>query len=119
MRGLNAEEEEQDDGQDMGGIFNRIDGNLDNLQTRFAQNMESGNSTPKGSVLDDEHFKESSELMRQKSDLQDITLQSFRIKSTLGRGAFGRVYLAELPENGKHYAIKAIRKDVLLDTQQV
>jgi len=46
----------------------------------------------------------------------DLTLESFTIKSTLGKGAFGRVYLAELEETGKLYAIKAIRKDVLLDT---
>jgi len=33
----------------------------------------------------------------------------------LGRGTFGRVYLAILPQTGKKYAIKAIRKDVLLE----
>ena len=57
LRGINAEEEEPDNSTDMGGIFNHIDGNLDNLQTRFAQNMESGNSTPTG-ALDKEHFSE-------------------------------------------------------------
>ena len=57
--------------------------------------------------------------MRSLVEDSEVTLQSFDIKSTLGRGAFGRVYLAELPLNNKLYAIKAIRKDVLLDTQQV
>ena len=46
----------------------------------------------------------------------DLTLDNFKIKSTLGKGAFGRVYLAELTDLSKMYAIKAIRKDVLLDT---
>ena len=36
LRGINEEEEGPDDSQDMGGMFNQIDGNLDNLQTRFA-----------------------------------------------------------------------------------
>ena len=47
----------------------------------------------------------------------NLTLESFKIKNTLGKGAFGRVYLAELTEIGKLFAIKAIRKDVLLDTE--
>ena len=33
----------------------------------------------------------------------------------LGVGAFGRVFLAELPATGKKYAIKTIRKDKLVD----
>lgn len=38
----------------------------------------------------------------------------------LGRGTFGKVYLAELTtQNNKLYAIKAIRKDVLLEYNQV
>lgn len=38
----------------------------------------------------------------------------------LGRGTFGKVFLAQLPiENNRQFAIKAIRKDVLLDFKQV
>jgi len=37
----------------------------------------------------------------------------------IGRGAFGRVYLAELPGMSKLYAVKAIRKDVLIQQDQV
>jgi len=34
----------------------------------------------------------------------------------LGRGAFGKVFLAKLQDDDTMYAIKAIRKDVLIET---
>jgi serum/glucocorticoid-regulated kinase 2 len=37
----------------------------------------------------------------------------------LGRGTFGKVFLAELTKEKKFYAIKAIRKDVLIEFNQV
>ena len=37
----------------------------------------------------------------------------------LGRGAFGKVFLAELKLNKKLYAIKSIRKDILIEMDQV
>ena len=37
----------------------------------------------------------------------------------LGRGTFGKVFLAELSLNKKMYAVKAIRKDILIDTSSI
>lgn len=37
----------------------------------------------------------------------------------LGRGTFGKVYLAEFYKTGQLYAVKAIRKDVLIEYNQV
>ena len=37
----------------------------------------------------------------------------------LGQGTFGRVYLAVLPSTGQKFAIKAIRKDVLIEYDQI
>lgn len=37
----------------------------------------------------------------------------------LGRGTFGKVFLAELRSSKKMYAIKTIRKDVLIEYNQV
>ena len=37
----------------------------------------------------------------------------------LGRGTFGKVFLAELQHDKSLYAIKSIRKDILLETEQV
>lgn len=50
---------------------------------------------------------------------KELTLESFKIVSVLGKGTFGKVYLTELIDDGSLYAIKAIRKDVLIETEQV
>lgn len=50
---------------------------------------------------------------------KELTLESFEIINVLGKGTFGKVYLTRLKEVGKLYAIKAIRKDVLIETEQV
>jgi serine/threonine protein kinase len=44
-----------------------------------------------------------------------VKLDDFVLKTVLGRGTFGKVYLAELNQNKQLYAIKSIRKDVLLE----
>ena len=45
----------------------------------------------------------------------NIKYEDFQLKMLLGRGTFGKVYLAELVKQNKLYAIKAIRKDVLIE----
>ena len=51
----------------------------------------------------------------------NVRLEQFQKKALLGKGTFGKVFLAELQGDPtqKQYAIKAIRKDVLLDFKQV
>lgn len=39
--------------------------------------------------------------------------------SIVGRGTFGKVMLAHLPTNGKYYALKSMRKDVIMDRNSV
>ena len=48
-----------------------------------------------------------------------VKLEDFKLITVLGRGTFGKVYLAELKMNAQLYAIKSIRKDVLLEFDQV
>lgn len=49
----------------------------------------------------------------------NVKYEDFQLKMLLGRGTFGKVYLAELVKQKKLYAIKAIRKDVLIEYNQV
>lgn len=59
--------------------------------------------------------------VKRRATAEAVRLEDFDIISQLGRGTFGRVYLGELNVGGKKrlYAIKAIRKDVLLEYEQV
>ena len=48
-----------------------------------------------------------------------LSLEDFEIMAVLGKGTFGKVYLTRLKINDKLYAIKSMRKDILIDTDQV
>ena len=47
---------------------------------------------------------------------KELKLEDFDIISVLGKGTFGKVYLTKLQDTESFYAIKAIRKDVLIET---
>jgi len=44
-------------------------------------------------------------------------LSDFNIKKMIGRGTFGKVYIVEHGEDKKLYAMKCIRKDLVLENQ--
>lgn len=44
-----------------------------------------------------------------------ITLADFKMLVVLGKGTFGKVFLAEFSKNKKLYAVKVIRKDILIE----
>jgi classical protein kinase C beta type len=43
-----------------------------------------------------------------------VTFADFNFLMVIGRGTFGKVFLAELKTNKKLYAVKSIRKDILI-----
>ena len=49
----------------------------------------------------------------------DPVFEDFKMIMVLGRGTFGKVFLAELSLNKKMYAVKAIRKDILIGTDAI
>ena len=52
-------------------------------------------------------------------ELASVKMEDFKLLMVLGRGAFGKVFLAELRFNKQLYAIKSIRKDILIEMDQV
>lgn len=54
------------------------------------------------------------------SDEEDpTTLDDFRILKVIDKGSFGKVFLVENQQNGKLYAMKRIRKDILIEKGQI
>ena len=53
--------------------------------------------------------------VRQGSD-SDATLQDFEIKQVIGRGSFGKVFLVLKKASNEVFAMKSLRKDVILDS---
>lgn len=48
-----------------------------------------------------------------------VTLQDFQIKKVIGRGSFGKVFLVQKAGSKEVYAMKSLRKDVILEYDQV
>ena len=44
-------------------------------------------------------------------------LEDFKIKKMIGKGTFGKVFLVEQDGTGKHYAMKCIRKDIIIENE--
>ena len=62
--------------------------------------------------------------MREGGDLiftkeKDIAkLQDFVIRKMVGKGTFGKVFLVQNAHTSKLYAMKCIRKDIIIDNEQ-
>ena len=50
---------------------------------------------------------------------QDVTLSDFVIKSVIGRGSFGKVFLVQKRGSSEVYAMKSLRKDIIIEYDQV
>uniref|UniRef100_A0A096M8D7 Protein kinase C n=1 Tax=Poecilia formosa TaxID=48698 RepID=A0A096M8D7_POEFO len=49
-----------------------------------------------------------------KDHQQKFSIDDFILHKMLGKGSFGKVFLAELKRSGKFFAVKALKKDVVL-----
>jgi len=46
-------------------------------------------------------------------------LDDFTVKKVIGQGSFGKVYMVIHNQTGNVYAMKSIRKDVVIDSEQL
>jgi len=95
--------------------FTQNSSNVDESNTEV--DLDFGSKETEASVRTDQVRQDmrTSSTVGKKGNAADVGLEDFDIKLQLGQGTFGRVYLAFLPQTGKKYAIKAIRKDVLIE----
>lgn len=87
-----------------------------------------GSSMGSGSSLDAEYgedynpgtgFRDASQTLYAKKGDKKVTLQDFVIRKVIGRGSFGKVFLVEKKDTKEVFAMKSLRKDVILDYDQV
>lgn len=43
-----------------------------------------------------------------------MCLEDFNVKKVIGKGSFGKVFLVQKKTDGKIYAMKSIRKDIMI-----
>lgn len=50
---------------------------------------------------------------------QTAKLEDFKIEKMIGKGTFGKVYLVRNKDTGNEYAMKCIRKDIIIENEQM
>ena len=63
--------------------------------------------------------KRSNTIFSKHKTIKTVSLEDFKIMKVLGRGSFGKVCLVEYIPTKEYYAMKSLKKDVLLDQDQV
>ena len=56
----------------------------------------------------------SGSLLYRRNTMTEVTWNDFELISIIGRGTFGKVYLVKNRLSDKYYAMKCIRKDVVI-----
>lgn len=97
----------------------------DEMEAEMAQRMQAfqdaqrraSQLTMDGNVMN--RTQRGNTLYAAKGNAIETTLDDFDIKQVLGQGSFGKVYLVEHKATKKIYAMKSIRKDVVIEHEQL
>ncbi|CAI2359034.1 unnamed protein product [Moneuplotes crassus] len=81
--------------------------------------IESESDEEPEQVIDSNDCSDSSSGSSENSDSEEPTLKDFALIKMINKGGFGKVFLAKNTIDGKYYAMKRIRKDLLIETKQV
>ena len=63
--------------------------------------------------------KKSDTIFSKHQTIKHVSLEDFQIMKVIGRGSFGKVCLVQYKKTKELYAMKSLKKDVLLDQDQV
>lgn len=86
--------------------------NFDKIDLNNRISLSSSSDEPKGAG----QVRESSvSLYTYSSGNDHIKVEDFMVLQVLGRGNFSKVHLVYLPEQDRFYAIKVMRKDILIE----
>lgn len=66
-----------------------------------------------------EELKRNNTIFSRHKTIKTVELDDFQIMKVLGRGSFGKVCLVQYKPTKEYYAMKSLKKDVLLDQDQV
>ena len=70
-------------------------------------------------VDNEEDKKRKNTIFSKHKTIKTVELDDFQIMKVLGRGSFGKVCLVQYKPTKEYYAMKSLKKDVLLDMDQV
>jgi serum/glucocorticoid-regulated kinase 2 len=63
--------------------------------------------------------KRSATILSNNSLYKEVKLEDFQMIKVVGRGSYGKVCLVEFKPNGELYAMKSLKKDILIDQEQI
>ena len=81
------------------------------------QNLKEISANSKINVKEEKKRKNT--IFSRHKTVKSVELNDFQIIKVLGRGAFGKVCLVQYTPTKEYYAMKSLKKDVLLDMDQV